>query len=559
MMALWHGVAAGVLLAAASTASSAPGDYAGDVPVFLEEAVEAGIVHRYTGEWEYYVGGGVSSFDCNQDRLPDLFIAGGSGPSALFINHSAPGGALKFSHDTTSSLSLNKVTGSYPLDIDNDGFLDLVVLRVGENRLFKGGPDCRFTLSNVQWAFDGGHAWSTAFSATFEPAQQFPTLAVGNYVDRSAPGSPWGTCHDNALYRPNATDQPLRYNDRLPLSPGYCALSLLFTDWNKSGTDALRITNDRHYYRDGQEQLWRLDAGRYPRLYSAAEGWESLVIWGMGIAEGDLNADGFPEYALTSMGDTKLQVLDLEQAVEENRPHYEDMAWSLGATAHRPYTGDDLKPSTGWHAQFEDLNNDANLDLFITKGNVEQMTDFASFDPDNLLLGSHTGQFSESGLDSGLALSRRGRGASVVDLNADGLLDIVVVNRRENVSVFRHQGMAGPGGTTAGGNWLKVELRQRGSNTQAVGARLAVKTGNHVQYRRIQVGGGHASGHAGFVHFGLGVAERATLRVQWPDGQWSAPFKLFANHHMIVQRHNNTISQWFPPTLPATGKYLQQD
>ena len=528
--------------------------YPGDVPVFNDEALEAGIEHRYDGEWEYFVGGGVSSFDCNQDRMPDLFIAGGENAASLYVNESTPSGKLNFRKQAKSNLSLKGVLGSYPLDIDNDGFLDLMVLRVGENRLFKGGEDCTFTAANAHLGFDGGHAWSTAFSATFEEGNQYPTLSVGNYVDRSAPGSPWGTCHDNALYRPTLVDDTVRYNERQLLSPSYCALSMLFTDWNKSGVDDLRITNDRHYYRGGQEQMWRMNAGRYPRLYGKADGWEPLVIWGMGIAEGDLNADGYPEYALTSMGDTKLQVLDLEQALEENRPAYEDMAWSRGATAHRPYTGDDLKPSTGWHSQFEDVNNDSNLDLFVTKGNVEQMTDFASFDPDNLLLGSANGQFSEQGLLAGLALDRRGRGASVVDLNADGLLDIVVVNRRENVSVFRHQGMASPKGPRSGGNWLKVELKQQGSNTQAVGARLAVKTGNHVQYRRIQVGGGHASGHSGFVHFGLGVAERATLRVQWPDGQWSAPFKLFANHHIIVERETNTTNQWFPHTPTIINK-----
>ena len=32
----------------------------------------------------------------------------------------------------------------------------------------------------------------------------------------------------------------------------------------------------------------------------------------MGIAEADINNDGYPEYALTSMGDTKLQTLDDE-------------------------------------------------------------------------------------------------------------------------------------------------------------------------------------------------------------------------------------------------------
>ena len=537
-------------------------DYAGDIPHYVEQALEAGIEHQYSGAWEFFVGGGVSSFDCNADRFPDLFIAGGEATAGLYINRSKPGQSLQFEQDKTSSLALKDVLGSYPIDIDNDGHLDLVVLRLGANQLFKGGKNCTFTPANSLWNFDGGNAWTTAFSANFEKDLDFPSLAIGNYVDRTAPGSPWGTCDANELHRPaarstsqaenNAESQSKnsmgipQYDNHQALTPGYCALSMLFTDWNKSGTDSLRVTNDRHYYRGGQEQLWRFDSGEYPRLFSRAEGWEPLVIWGMGIAETDLNGDGYPEYALTSMGDTKLQVLDLQQAIEENRPVYEDMAWARQATAHRPYTGDDLKPSTGWHSQFADVNNDARTDLFIAKGNVENMQDFANFDPDNLLLGTQANTFSEQGEKAGLAKDTRGRGANVVDLNADGLLDIVVVNREDNVSLFRHAGMQHDDGPRAGGNWLKIELQQSGANRHAVGATVSIKTGNLVQTRRVQVGGGHASGSAGFVHVGLGVAERATLRVQWPDEQWSAPYKLFANHHVIVKRDQDTALQWFP-------------
>ena len=548
-------IAANVSLASANNTIRAANEveetapFHGDIPRFEEQATAAGITHQYDGPWEYFVGGGVSSFDCNGDRLPELFIAGGQNPASLYINESQPGEALRFRKADVLAKELTGVLGSYPIDIDNDGHLDLAVLRLGENLLLKGGDNCSFTTANASWGFDGANAWSTAFSASFEKGSTYPTLAVGNYVDRTAPGSPWGTCHDNALYRPSVRSATTPdYSNRQTLTPGYCALSMLFTDWNKSGTNALRITNDRHYYRGGEEQMWRVDSERYPRLYRRADGWAPLVIWGMGIAETDLNADGFPEYALTSMGDTKLQVLDLQQAIDENRPAYEDMAWTRKATAHRPYTGDDLKPSTGWHAQFDDVNNDARLDLYIAKGNVENMQDFARYDPDNLLLGDADGNFSEQGKRAGLAADTRGRGANVVDLNADGMLDIVVVNRRDNVALFRHTGMWHEQGTRQGGNWLKVELRQNGSNRFAVGARLSIKTGNLVQSRRVSVGGGHASGMAGFVHFGLGVAERATLRVQWPDGQWSAPFKLFANRHIVINRDQDVALQWFPVT-----------
>lgn len=529
-----------------AAAGEQPAPPAMDVPLMREEAFAAGLAHAYRGPWEFFVGGGVAALDCDGDRRPDLFLAGGSEPARLFVNRSPAGGALKFAErslDTVSERDLTNVIGAYPLDIDNDGHLDLVVLRVGANLILKGGPDCTFAPANRAFAFDGGRDWTTAFAATFEAGSRFPTLAFGNYVDRSAPGSPWGTCHDNALFRPAEGDAP-RYGERTVLSPGFCTLSILFTDWHRTGQPDLRMTNDRQYYRGGEEQLWRVDPGRPPRLYTRSDGWRSVQIWGMGIAEADLDADGYPEYALTSMGDTRLQTLD--EDAEENRPVYRDIAFERGATAQRPYSGGDPKPSTGWHAEFADFNNDGRLDLFIAKGNVQQMPEFATADPDNMLLGTAAGTFVEVGHLAGIDRPTKGRGAALVDLNMDGMLDLVVVNREENVSLFRNTGARVDWGTRPMGNWVAIELMQRGANRNAVGATISVKTGNTTRLRKVQVGGGHASGRLGFEHVGLGVSERAEIRVQWPDGEWSAPYRVFANNFVVIERGAEQARYWLP-------------
>ncbi len=516
-----------------------------DVPIFEEQAASAGIDHMYSGPWEYFVGGGAASLDCNGDRLPDLFLAGGTNPAQLYVNRSAAGGEFSFEKKDIglSSADLTKVLGAYPIDIDNDGQGDLVILRLGQNLLLKGGPDCTFSKVNRQFTFDGGREWTTSFSAIWENDESFPTLAFGNYVDRTAPGSPWGTCHDNMLFRPSGSLIP-DYGEASPLSPGYCALSILFTDWNRSGEPALRITNDRQYYRGGQEQLWSVSPGRVARQYRARDGWKSVKIWGMGIAEADLDNDGRPEYALTSMGDTKLQALSEE--AQEDRPVYTDVAFEKGATAHRPYTGEDFKPSTGWHTQFADFNNDGKTDLYIAKGNVEAMPDFAAFDPDNLLLGNGQGGFTEKGDVAGIALDRRGRGAVVEDFNADGQLDLLVVNRMGPASLFRNRGAKVDWGYRPMGNWVSIELRNGEVNRNAIGARITVKTGNHSQTRTVQIGGGHASGQVGFVHFGVGVAERASVRIQWPDGDWSHEYRVFANNFAVIERGKDEASYWYP-------------
>ena len=518
-------------------------DFPFDVPTLNEEAKAAGIDHAYDGPWEYFVGGGAASFDCNGDRMPDVFLAGGTNPAQLFVNRSKSGGALAFEKTSLNidTGKLKKVVGAYPLDINNDAITDMVVLRLGENLILKGEGDCRFSIANREFTFDGGRAWSTGFSAIWEKGGTHPTLAIGNYVDRSAPGSPWGTCQDNILHRPGGNKAEY---EPTPLSPGYCSLSLAFTDWNNSGTADLRITNDRQYYRGGQEQLWQMRPDAPPKQYRTAQGWRPLTIWGMGIAQADLDGDGMPEYALTSMGDTKLQKLD--EDADETRPQYRDIAFDKGATAHRPYTGDDLKPSTGWHAQFADFNNDARSDLFIAKGNVEAMPDFTAFDPDNLLMGNGKGGFSEQGMAAGIALNRKGRGAVVEDFNADGMLELLVVNRGGPTSLFRNLGAKMEWGHRPMGNWLGIELKNGKINGDAIGAKIHVKTGNLNQTHTVQIGGGHASGQLGFIHFGLGVAERARVRVQWPDGEWSHEYRVFANNFTVIDRSRDEAQYWYP-------------
>lgn len=497
------------LLPAALLAQDATAQDVPTVPHFLNETTTAGVTSVYRGDWEFMVGGGVAAFDCSGDLKPDLFLAGGTDPATLYRNDSPRGAALAFTA-VTSGAEMDRVTGAYPLDIDSDGVLDLVILRSGENVVMRGEGDCRFTRANEDWGFQGGDAWSTAFTATWESGQNWPTLAIGTYIDRLQDAFPWGSCTANWLLRPDG----LGWAEPLALTPSFCSLSMLFTDWNRSGTPSLRVSNDREYYKGGTEQMWHVPPGQPPRLFIAAEGWKPLKIWGMGIASADVNADSYPDYFLTSMADSKLQVL----AAGPDMATFKDVAFSVQATAHRPYMGTDLRPSTGWHAEFQDVNNDGRSDIFVAKGNVDRMPDFAQADPNNLMLQGPDGRFVEAGDRAGVASLKTARGAAVVDLNDDGQLDLVVVNRNDRAEIWRNSG--------AGlGHWLQLALHQDGTNRNAIGAWIEVRTGDLVQRREITSGGGHVSGQLGWWHFGLGAASGAEVRVIWPDGtagDWAA-------------------------------------
>jgi hypothetical protein len=270
----------------------------------------------------------------------------------------------------------------------------------------------------------------------------------------------------------------------------------------------------------------------------------------MGIASHDVTGDGLPEVFVTSQGDNKLQTLD----DGTRAPSYHDMALQSGVTAQRPFTGDDVLPSTAWHPEFEDVNNDGSTDLFISKGNVEAQVDYASRDPNNLFIGQRDGSFVEGAEAAGIVDFDRSRGAALVDLNLDGLLDLVVVNRRTNVAVWRNVGSGDAAAPESMGHWLAIELSQPAPNVDAIGAwvEMRIDEGSVSREvpvsREVTVGGGHAGGKRGWIHVGLGSATEAEVRVQWPDGFTGPWMPVRADEFVTIERGATEARTWEPAT-----------
>lgn len=500
-------------------------------PIFVDETSAAGVDHVYDGEYPFFVGGGVATFDCSGDGMSDLYFAGGVNQASLYVNASKPGGELRFEKKRSPVTDLTLVTGAYPLDIDNDSIIDLAVLRRGPNVVLRGTGDCNFEDATADLSIDAGNDWTVSFAAMWESGASQPTLAFGSYL-----------VPDTFDCAPVRFMRPVKAQYEVTDLPAHCTLSLLFSDWNRDGGVDLRVSNDRNYDRNAREQLWRVRPAEEPREYDEADGWRDLVIWGMGIASHDLTGDGKPEVYLTSQADNKLQTLD-EAATG---PAYRDIALDRGVIAQRPYLGDDILPSTAWHPEFDDVNNDGLIDLFVTKGNVDAQVDYAKYDPNNLLLGKPNGTFEEHGDDAGIANGSRSRGAALVDLNLDGLLDMVVVNRRVPVEVRRNVGDGTASEPTAMGNWLALRLRQPAPNVDAIGAWVEVRVDGRTTTREVTIGGGHASGDLGWIHFGIGRADTAEIRVTFPgaaSGSWT---KVDANGFYDVARGTNVPTRWTP-------------
>ena len=431
-------------------------------PRYVDETQAAGIDHTFGGSSTYSVGGGVAVFDCNGDGRPEMYLAGGgNSPAALYRNDSTIGGALHFTLQPDPATDLADVNGAYPLDIDGDGNVDLAVLRVGENVLLRGLGDCRFERANEALRFDGGAAQTTAFSATWE-GSGLPTLAIGNYLQLDATGESGLDCDTSELVRPASSGTSYAP----PLTSGAGLLHALdavqrlgrFRAPRPAGLQRSALLRRRQ--RSGTALADRPGRSAAPvsRCRRVGEGPDR------GDGHRQLRRHGRRVPGRVSHEPGTQQAPDADRRAEPaDLPRYRLQTACHGLCAIH---GRRCAPSTAWHPEFQDVNNDGFIDLFVSKGNVDEIPDYAAMDPSNLLLGQPDGTFQEVAESAGVLDFARGRGAALADFNLDGMLDLVKVNLGAPVRLWRNVGAgdaAQPGadGPLAGGDAASARSEPR--------------------------------------------------------------------------------------------------
>lgn len=150
-------------------------------------------------------------------------------------------------------------------------------------------------------------------------------------------------------------------------------------------------------------------------------------------------------------------------------------------------------------------------------------------------------------MDAGIVEYLRARGATLTDLNLDGLLDLVVVNRRENVSLWRNVGTGTADRPEPMGNWIAVRLEDGiTGNRDGIGAWVEVNLGDRTIHRELTIGGGHASGSLGWMHVGIGSAGSAQVTIDWPDGSSEGPIAVAADTWAVIRRGTGAAEPWTP-------------
>lgn len=188
---------------------------------------------------------------------------------------------------------------------------------------------------------------------------------------------------------------------------------------------------------------------------------------------------------------------------------------------------------------FADFDNDGDLDLFFTNGEVQShetvaadADDTARFGTPSLVLANDGhGRFHDASKGAGPYFERAliGRGAAAGDLDGDGGIDLVVNNCAGPATVLHNEGPRG--------HWLTLVLRQSGANGEAVGAGVTLESRGGRQYRQVQGGGGYLSVNDRRLHFGLGTATRADrIEIRWPDGTRQVEEGVAVDRVVVLQK-----------------------
>jgi hypothetical protein len=408
-------------------------------------------------------------------------------------------------------------------DIDNDGFPDIFVTCVGQNRLFRNTGKGTFVDATRKSGLDGREAFSTSAMWLDFDRDGFLDLFVCNYVRWSAEhdvfcsldGKQKSYCTPEAYRGQTCWLFRNRGNGTFDDVTATCgvfdssskALGVALIDHDQDGWPDIFVANDTQpnkLYRNQRSGTFKdvaLEAG-------VALSEDGKARAGMGVDAADFDNSGRTGLVVTNF---EGEMTGLYKAGEAGL--YQDVATPAGV-------GSASRNRLGFGCLFADVDLDGQLDLIVANGHIDDTVrnirgNVGHAQAPQLFLNQGGGTFRDvsSVVGGGFGEPRVGRGLAYGDFDRDGDVDLLITTNNGPAVLLRND-------QVAGNRSLRFLLVGTKSNRNAIGATVRIFHGGTSQTRMVKSGSSYLSQSELPVTFGVGRRDRVDrVVVTWPSGR----------------------------------------
>ena len=492
---------------------------------FVDVTEQAGIHFKHAGGIDLrvvpaLVGSGVAWRDYDNDGNLDLYLVNSAAvrpepgtvlpQNALYRNN----GDGTFT-DVTETAGVGDTgwgMGCAFADYDNDGDADLYVTNYKTNVFYRNDGEGRFKKFSAGAGGIGHAGFGSGIAWGDYDADGCLDLYVGNYIEYTKipqgeevffPYDFFGQA--NVLYLNKGDGGFINVTDAAKVTGGFhLTLGVAAADYDADGDLDIYLANDTDqnilYRNDGEVTFTNTNK---PDARSRTGDIRS----GMGVAWGDYDNDGDLDLFVTNW-------------LDENNVLYENNGDGtfLDVSAESGIFASGLG-KTCWGTALFDADNDGDLDVFFACGHIDAASWEVPGQHDVMLRNNGDGTFTDISEAAGLHQFESpgvGRGVAVGDYDADGALDLVIVNSGGKPMLLRNEGARAVGSRQ---NWLHIRTIGTVSNRDGIGALVTVQSGELRQVQQVAAGDSYLSQSSPAVEFGLGHHEKVdSLVIQWPSG-----------------------------------------
>ena len=407
-------------------------------------------------------------------------------------------------------------------DYNNDGFPDVLITAVGQNRLFQNTGRGHFLDVTAKAGLGARSAFSTSALWFDFDRDGLLDLLVCNYVKWSpehdvfcsVDGKHKSYCTPEAYHgstcwlfrnRGNGTFEDVTAKSGI-FDTTSKSLGVAMLDYDHDGWPDLLIANDTQpnkLYRNRRDGTFEDVAVRAGVAFSE----DGKARAGMGVDVADFDNSGAPGIAITNF-DNEMMAL--------YRPAgpgaFTDIAVKAGV-------GQASRESLGFGCAFLDANLDGHLDLLAVNGHIDETvrhirSNAGYAQPPHLFLNDGKGNFRDvaAAAGSGFAAPKVARGLAFGDYDRDGDVDILITTNQGPAYLYRND-------VTPGNRSLHLRPIGMKSNRDAIGAVVRIWTPDGAQSRMVKTGSSYLSQSDLALTFGLGRRDRADrVTIEWPSG-----------------------------------------